>query len=89
MRPREIFGIAVRIVGLIVTLYGAQALLEGILVATGLTQSSEYPASYWATRGAIETVVGLVLLRGAPGVVQIALSDEPDVEKRSECKDEG
>ena len=76
MKPKHIFAVAVRILGVIVFLYGLADLLEGLLTATGLTRSEYFGASYWGVRAIVEIVAGLLIMRGTVPIVDIAFPSE-------------
>jgi hypothetical protein len=78
MKSREYFQTAVRIIGLVLTLYGT-----GYLAKFGAVQMSYYTlqrtdVTLYLLDGIGYIVVGLYFLRGASHFVRFAYSDEPD-----------
>ena len=81
MKPEDIFGIVVRFAGLSLFFYGLWYLEFGIATAMGLPEESAgYGVAYFIS-GAFFLIVGLYLLRGAPGLIGYAYP-----EKRSDTK---
>jgi hypothetical protein len=60
---RTVFGVIVRTIGLLVTLYGIQLLLVILNLMLGITSKGRL-ADLHITEGGIALIVGLLLLRG-------------------------
>jgi len=88
MTTKDIMKLIVKALGLIVFLYGLEAVLEGLLGALGLSDPRYAMPQYWGARGAVEVVFGLLVMRGTIPLVELALpedySDEPPPEGPAE-----
>ena len=83
MKPKDVFGIIVRLLGLISLGYGLQYLLSWTFMT--LRQSAS-PAQGWGGPdyliiGLIYIPLGLFLLRGAPYVINFAYPRESNEQK--------
>lgn len=78
MKPRELFETAVRVIGLILTLYGTGYLVEFAAVNIGYFTLQRTDVAYYLLQGIGYIVVGLYFLRGAPHFVRYAYPDEQD-----------
>ena len=77
MRPREAFGVAVRVFGLLVSCAAVLYLLSAILLFfVPHYRPDVSPAWHYLLSGGIGLVFGLYLLRGAPHVVRFAYPGE-------------
>jgi len=72
MRVEEWFAIAVRVIGLLILLYGVGYLLDSLLFRLGYFNYPESSPAYYVVAGISYSVVGLYLLRGAPLIVRFA-----------------
>ena len=84
MDQRNLFQLAVRIVGLVVCLYGLDYLREFVAVQMGyfmLERTS--PVLYFASAAAF-MITGLYLIRGAPHFMRYAFPDEDGEINRAE-----
>lgn len=73
MRPRESFGVGVRIVGLIVVLVSILYFVSGVVVLIDPKfQPKVSPAWHYFVDAVVELAVGLYLLRGATQIVRFA-----------------
>ena len=79
MKPRHLFGVAVRVIGLIVALAGAYFFVCGLvlMVDSGFNQKLE-PISQFFIFGALDSLIGYALIRGARRIVRFAYSDDSD-----------
>ena len=79
MKPREVFGLVVRLGGLYVLFYAGWYLVYGMSILVGVeTESSDEMLSYFFD-GAIFAIVALYFLRGAPHLMRFCypkMSDE-------------
>lgn len=80
MRVEEWFGLGVRVVGVLIFLYGVGYLLDGALFSLGYFSYPESSPAYYVVAGMSYGVVGLYLMRGAPHLVRFAypLDEEQD-----------
>lgn len=80
MKSRDVFALAVRIVGLVVFLYGLEHLLYGVLGAAGILGSQSVKGH--GIFGVCELVLGLLMMRGLTPLVEIAFpQDDTDPEE--------
>jgi hypothetical protein len=70
--PKAIFGLIVKTVGLIVLLFGLQYIVDALLHAMQGPQSRESSYQMWGVFGAVESFVGLAMLRGMVPLVDFA-----------------
>ena len=78
MKPKHAFGVAVRIIGLIVILVAVLYFISGfILLVDPHFRPNVSPAWHYLVDGVVEILVGLYLLRGARHIVRFAYPDEP------------
>ena len=86
MKPRDVFKIIVATVGLLGFGYGALYLIDGLLFSVGLFQLEHTQPGYYAARGAIEMIVGVLFMKGIPPFVDLAFppSEPPPSEKNDE-----
>ncbi len=78
MTPSQIFGIIIRVFGLTMSIYAVWYLVYGIATSLGLPEDMPgYRIGYFISGGTF-LVLGLYLLRGAPGLVRFSYpnSDE-------------
>ena len=78
MRAKEWFELALRVVGVVVLLYGVGYLLDSSLFRLGYFSYPDTTSGYYLIVGIAYTVVGLYLLRGAPHLVSFAYPSEAD-----------
>jgi hypothetical protein len=78
MRPTIIFRIIVQTLGLIVFLLGLESILEGILMTMGLSRMDYVTAKYFGLKGVVQVVAGLMIMRGAVPLMQIAYPESED-----------
>jgi hypothetical protein len=78
MKPRDIFSIILKAIGLIAVLYGFADILDGLLLQVGLGHLERTTPKYWLVRGIVHVVIGLFLMRGFPPLVDIAYPQEPE-----------
>ena len=76
MTPRNIFRIIVATAGLVAVCYGAMFLIDGLLYTLGLFQLQHSSPKYYGARGAIQLLLGLMLLRGIPPRAAFAFPPE-------------
>ena len=76
MTPKNLFGLANRIAGLVVALYGADWLARFCLGQLGYFKLSSTDIGYYLFMGIGNLVVGAYFLRGAPHFVRYAYPDE-------------
>ena len=80
MTSRDIFRIIVATLGLLGVAYGALYFLDGLLYALGLLESSHVSPKFYAAHGAVEIVLGLMIMRGVPPLVDFAFPLKDDSE---------
>ena len=77
MTPKHAFGVAVRVVGLVVLLAAVLYFISGvILLISPKYRPDVSPAWHYFLSGVIELITGLYLLRGAPFLVRFAYPGE-------------
>jgi hypothetical protein len=76
MKPRELFDVIVKAIGLVALLQGALALLDGLMIVNELANVSHSTPKFCAIRGAAQAFVGLCLLRGSWRIVDFAFAEE-------------
>ncbi|MEA2824941.1 MAG: hypothetical protein QOF03_1423 [Alphaproteobacteria bacterium] len=76
MRPRDVFGVIVRTVGLVVILYAIILILMAIARFSGLTVATQQTAVVDALFGAIYLFLGCGLIFGAESIVRAAYGTE-------------
>jgi hypothetical protein len=73
MKPSEVFGICIRVLGLFGILGGVIYIFDGMhLLFGGQTQYAGFYAGEYILLGIILTVVALYFIRGAPHIVRFA-----------------
>jgi hypothetical protein len=86
MKPRDVFKIIVATVGLLGFGYGALYLMDGLLCSIGLFQLQHSQPGYYAARGVIEMIVGVLFMKGIPPFVDMAFpsTERPPADKSGE-----
>ena len=87
MQPKATFQMAVRILGLIVMLYGLESLTEGLLIALGASQPHGATMGYWGGKGIIQLIIGAFMVRGSPDLVDFAFDKQKEDDSASNRKD--
>ena len=77
MKAKDIFNLVVRILGLIIFFYGLEALFEGVLGTLRLSDLPYGVPKYWAVRGVIQIIFGLLVMPGTIPITELAF---PEVE---------
>jgi hypothetical protein len=79
MKPKHAFGVAVRVVGLLVALYGAYYLACGLILTVDPGYSDKLaPASHYFVFGVLDFLTGGILIRQARRLVGLAYPDDSD-----------
>ena len=87
MKPRDVFKVIVATVGLLGFGYGAIYLIDGVLFSLGLFQLQHSQPGYYAARGVIEMILGIMFMKGVPPFVDIAFPpDEPPKDEHNDTK---
>lgn len=89
MSREQWFGLALRIVGAIVCLYGVGYLVDGVLFHLGYFNYPDSSVNYYIVVGLLYCGVGVYLLRGAPHVVRFAYLREETMEEPAEDAENG
>jgi uncharacterized membrane protein HdeD (DUF308 family) len=77
MKPRQAFGVAVRVLGLIIILVSVLYFVSAFIVCFDPTYRPNLsPAWHYFIDAVVELLIGLYLLRGAPHIVRYAFRDE-------------
>jgi uncharacterized membrane protein HdeD (DUF308 family) len=77
MKPKQAFGVAVRVVGLIVALIGAYFLVCGVVLIIDPEYSVKLaPAWHFFVFGVIDLLAGYCLIRGVRHIVRFAYPDD-------------
>ncbi len=83
MKPQQAFGVAVRVIGLIVVLVSILYLVSALVVCIDPTfRPNLPPAWHYLLDGVVELLVGLYLLRGAALVIRFAFPDDESEPER-------
>ena len=78
MKPRDVFKIIVATIGVLGFGYGALYLIDGLLYSLGLFHLERSEPGYYAARGALEMICGILFIKGIPPFVDLAFPpDEP------------
>lgn len=73
MKPKQAFGLSVRIVGLLLIIFGLVYFLSGIvLVFDPNFKPNLAPAWHYFLDGVVSILISLYLLRGAPHIINFA-----------------
>jgi hypothetical protein len=80
MRVEDCFAVAVRVVGLVVFIYGLEWLLNSFLFRLGYFNYLDSSPGYYLIFGLAQVLVGLYLLRGAPHLLGFAYPTEDEDE---------
>ena len=84
MKPKEAFGVAVRIVGLLVTLASLAYLISAAILAINPHYRPDaHPAIEYLISGLVLLVCGLYLLGGASHIVRFAYREKTSVDSPS------
>ena len=76
MEERNYFQLAIRVVGLVVCLYGLDYLREFVAIQMGyFTLERTSPVLYFAS-AAVSLILGLYLVRGAPHFMRFAFPED-------------
>jgi hypothetical protein len=89
MSVEQWLGLALRIVGVIVLLYGVGYLVDGALFYLEYFNYPDSSVNYYIVVGILYCAVGVYLLRGAPHVVRFAYPREEAMEEPSEDEENG
>ena len=83
MKTKDIFTLIVKTLGLIAFLYGLESILEGLECALGLADTKYITPKYWAVRGLVEVVFGLMVMRGVIPLVSLAFPEDTRPEEKA------
>jgi hypothetical protein len=86
MNADEMFGLAVRILGVVLLCYGVQDLVDSGLFKLDYFILMDSNPSYYFIRGLLSFVAGIYFLRGAPLLVGLAYPAEDEDEDEEETK---
>jgi len=81
MKPREMFGLVNRIIGLIVALYGIDWLARFVLGQLGYFKLERTDIAYYLVMAIGYLSIGLYFLSGASHFVRYAYGDDEDEER--------
>lgn len=83
MKPPEAFGVVVRTIGLLILIYAVPAFCWTlVLILSGSVPDGVW---FWAAAGtALMGLVGLWMLRGAPGIIAFTYPEERRYPKNSQ-----
>jgi len=77
MKPKHAFGVAVRVVGLIIILVSVLYFVSAIIVFIDPTYRPNLaPAWHYFVDAVVELLIGLYLLRGGAHIVRFAFPDD-------------
>ena len=86
MNVDDLFGLAVRILGLVLLCYGVQDLVDSGLFKLGYFILMDSNPSYYFIRGLLTFSAGIYFVRGAPLLVSLAYSATDEEEDEEETK---
>lgn len=78
MKARDIFALAIKIIGFIVLLQGLKCLVESLMLLQGYAHVRLSTPGYWAVWGLIKIVVGVYLLMANTPFPDLAFLREPE-----------
>ena len=78
MKPRELFSVAVRVIGLLIAANGLSHIIDSGLGILGYFTTQRTAYSFYFIIGVTQLVVGLYLLRGAPFLERFAYPKRAD-----------
>jgi len=85
MRIADWFALAVRVVGIWLSISGLGSLLDSSLFKLGYFNYLESSPGYYLIYGLAQVLLGLYLVRGAPQLVEFAYPTEDEVERNGEA----
>jgi hypothetical protein len=88
LRVEQLFGLALRIIGVVLVYYGLYSLLDAALFSLGYFSYAGYSVNYYLVSGLFLTVFGIYLVRGAATVVAFAYPSGDDRENDGQDTDE-
>lgn len=83
MNAEDLFGLAVRIVGVVLLCYGVQDLLDSSMFKLGYFNLLDSTPSYYFVRGLLTFGAGIYFVRGAPLLVGLAYPAEDEDEEET------
>jgi hypothetical protein len=84
MKVEDWFALAVRVIGVLILLYGIGYLLDSFLFRLGYFNFSESSPGYYLIAGLSYVLVGMYLIRGASHLVRFAFPAEAEDERQVE-----
>jgi hypothetical protein len=85
MTGKDLFGVILRVAGLILSAYALWYLWFALLALGGMTPPKDVRiASYWAF-GVPALLVGIYFLRGAPHILRFSYPERPGTSSRKEA----
>lgn len=78
MKANDYFGVAIRVVGVVMVLYGLRDLLDALLLVLGYFTLMDTNPKYYVVMGLASFLVGLYFVRGAGLLVDFAFPDEKE-----------
>ena len=84
MRVEDWFAVAVRVVGVVIFIYGLGWLLDSFLFRLGYFNYLDTSPGYYLIVGLAQVLVGLYLVRGAPHLAGLAYPTEDEDESNGE-----
>jgi len=84
MNGSDLFGSALRVTGLIVSLCGLDWLVRFSMGQLGYFTLERTDITFYLIMGVLQSAVGLYLMRGAPHFVRYAYHEETDIEGTNE-----
>lgn len=84
MKPRDVFGIIVRVFGLALAFYAIWYFIYGIATLAGMPEDEPGYLTAYFLSGGFCLVMGLYLLRGAPALIRFSYPGKEKSESESE-----
>ena len=78
MKPKDILGIIIRVIGIALFLFSIWYLVGGVALLINPELKPEYHARQYFVSGSIGFILGLYFLRGAPLLLRYCYPDEKE-----------
>ena len=79
MQPRQLFGVIVRVGGLVLLIFAMADMVHAVAHLAHLSIRSKYSAAGDLTAACFYFVVGILLIRGAEWIVRFAYGREAEI----------
>jgi len=86
MNADDLFGLAVRVLGVVLLCYGVQDLVDSSMFKLGYFTLMDSNPSYYFVRGLLTFAAGIYFVRGAPLLLSLAYPAKGEDEDEEETK---